>query len=66
MAESDWHVRFGPEADITFRFLRKVFAVFALAVACPPRMNVRTRPPVSESLSVYRLEFFPTGFAEVA
>jgi hypothetical protein len=45
---------------------RKVFAVFVLAVACPPRMTVRTRAPVSEFLSMERLEFFPTGFAEVA
>jgi hypothetical protein len=39
---------------------------FVLAVACPPRMTVRTRAPVSEFLSVERLEFFATGFAEVA
>jgi hypothetical protein len=29
-------------------------------------MTLRTRAPVSEFLSVERLEFFPTGFAEVA
>ena len=34
------------------------------AIEC--RSWVRTRAPVSEFLSVERLEFFPTGFAEVA